>query len=302
MPVSLNTLETIIREAGNIALDQFNDLQNLQVSQKKPRDFVTAADIAVEKFLKQALAEHYPEYGFWGEESGQTEDQAQRWIVDPIDGTHSFAKGQYFWSISVALEINGELILDQSVTGNSANEVYQSSVAASTLTTDGINDIFVKKNGTGPLYFDAHLISYLDPTQATRVEDGMIIVRKLYEVMEDGEQIPADTFRKGRPYLSELQIIVSEDHQFVALTDTIPAGMKVRSESLKQDELFNQHQLEDGQITYSAPSMPAGVYKVSTELQAVLGGTYLHLPATIQALFEPSDMSRTEGGVVQIID
>ena len=110
MPVSLNTLESIIREAGNIALNQFKDLQNLQVIQKKPRDFVTAADIAVEKFLKQALAEHYPEYGFWGEESGQTEDQAQRWIVDPIDGTHSFAKGQYFWSISVALEINNELI------------------------------------------------------------------------------------------------------------------------------------------------------------------------------------------------
>jgi myo-inositol-1(or 4)-monophosphatase len=34
-----------------------------------------------------------------------------RWVVDPIDGTHSFSKGQYFWSISVALEIAGELQL-----------------------------------------------------------------------------------------------------------------------------------------------------------------------------------------------
>ena len=110
MPVSLNTLETIIREAGELALDQFKDLQNLEVSQKSPRDFVTAADIAVEKFLKKALDQHYPQYGFWGEESGKTENQEQRWIVDPIDGTHSFAKGQYFWSISVALEIEGELI------------------------------------------------------------------------------------------------------------------------------------------------------------------------------------------------
>ncbi len=110
MPVSLNTLETIIREAGDIALGQFNDLQNLKISQKSPRDFVTAADVAVEKFLKQALALHYPEYGFWGEESGQSENQMQRWIVDPIDGTHSFAKGQYFWSISVALEIDNELV------------------------------------------------------------------------------------------------------------------------------------------------------------------------------------------------
>ncbi len=110
MPVSLNTLEIIIRKAGEIALSQFNDLQSLQIRQKNPRDFVTAADVAVEKFLQQSLAQQYPDYGFWGEESGQSENQAQRWIVDPIDGTHSFTKGQYFWSISVALEINNELI------------------------------------------------------------------------------------------------------------------------------------------------------------------------------------------------
>ncbi|NOQ16566.1 MAG: inositol monophosphatase [Methyloprofundus sp.] len=110
MTISLNTLESIVREAGNIALTHFKDLQNLEVSQKSPRDFVTAADVAVEKFLKAALFEHYPQYGFWGEESGKTKNQSQRWIVDPIDGTHSFAKGQYFWSISVALEIEGELI------------------------------------------------------------------------------------------------------------------------------------------------------------------------------------------------
>ena len=55
MPVSLTTLETIIREAGDLALRQFNDLQNLEVSQKSPRDFVTAADIAVEGISPSAV-------------------------------------------------------------------------------------------------------------------------------------------------------------------------------------------------------------------------------------------------------
>jgi len=72
---------------------------------------VTAADIAVEAFLKERLTASYPEYGFWGEESGQTANQTNRWIVDPIDGTHSFSRGQYFWSISVALELNNEIVL-----------------------------------------------------------------------------------------------------------------------------------------------------------------------------------------------
>lgn len=110
MSVSLEVLEEIVRQAGSLAMEKFNDLKNVEITQKKPRDFVTEADVAVEVFLKDALARHYPQYGFWGEESGKSENQGSRWIVDPIDGTHSFARGQYFWSISVALEIDQEMV------------------------------------------------------------------------------------------------------------------------------------------------------------------------------------------------
>lgn len=111
MPISLEALEYVVREAGSIALGYFKDLKHLEVSKKKPRDFVTEADVAVEAFLKTTLTREYPQYGFWGEESGQSANQNSRWIVDPIDGTHSFSKGQYYWGISVALEINQELVL-----------------------------------------------------------------------------------------------------------------------------------------------------------------------------------------------
>ena len=110
MSISLTILESVIREAGTIALDHFKNLKHLEVTKKSPRDLVTEADVAVEAFLKVSLARDYPQFGFWGEESGQSDDQSSRWIVDPIDGTHSFTKGQYFWAISVALEINQELV------------------------------------------------------------------------------------------------------------------------------------------------------------------------------------------------
>ena len=106
----MDVLEKIVREAGSIAMRNFKNLDDVAVIKKSPRDLVTDADVAVEAFLKEALAKEYPHYGFWGEESGQSDNQSSRWIVDPIDGTHSFAKGQYFWSISVALEIDGELV------------------------------------------------------------------------------------------------------------------------------------------------------------------------------------------------
>lgn len=111
MSISLAVLEEVVREAGAVAMTYFKDLKNVEIHKKKPRDFVTAADVAVEAFLKQALVEKCPEFGFWGEESGQSANQTNRWIVDPIDGTHSFSKGQYFWSISVALEIDQELMM-----------------------------------------------------------------------------------------------------------------------------------------------------------------------------------------------
>lgn len=110
MSISPVVLEEIIREAGTIALTYFKDLKNVKVHKKSPRDFVTAADVAVEEFLKEQLGQKYPQYGFWGEEGGQSANQTNRWIVDPIDGTHSFSRGQYFWGISVALEIDQELV------------------------------------------------------------------------------------------------------------------------------------------------------------------------------------------------
>lgn len=109
MSINIVELEEIIRAAGKIALGYFNDLNTLAINKKSARDLVTDADVAVENYLKAEFSQRWPEYGFWGEESGQSADQTNRWIVDPIDGTHSFSKGQYFWSISVALEMAGEL-------------------------------------------------------------------------------------------------------------------------------------------------------------------------------------------------
>ncbi len=123
MPITSEILEKIVRAAGNIAMRYFNDLDNLAINKKSARDLVTDADVAVENYLKQALNEQCPEYGFWGEESGQTANQNSRWIVDPIDGTHSFSKGQYFWGISVALEIDGELTMG-AVYGPALDDYY----------------------------------------------------------------------------------------------------------------------------------------------------------------------------------
>ena len=75
-------------------------------------DFVSRADIAAEKILKDELLGARPTYGWLGEEGGgqDGEDPTRRWIVDPLDGTTNFLHGLPHWAISIALEHKGKIV------------------------------------------------------------------------------------------------------------------------------------------------------------------------------------------------
>ena len=70
---------------------------------------MTAADQATESFIRGEIEKNYPTHAIVGEEYGEQTGQGNplRWIVDPIDGTKSFLKGVPFYSVLIALEIEG---------------------------------------------------------------------------------------------------------------------------------------------------------------------------------------------------
>jgi myo-inositol-1(or 4)-monophosphatase len=90
----------------------FGEVEQLQVSRKGPADFVSTADHKAERTLKAELSKARPTFGFLMEESGETigSDEKQRWIVDPLDGTTNFLHGIPHFSISLALEREGEIV------------------------------------------------------------------------------------------------------------------------------------------------------------------------------------------------
>ncbi|MGK5091195.1 inositol monophosphatase family protein [Deltaproteobacteria bacterium TL4] len=104
-------LEKVIRSAGKLALAWFLRRQELQIHFKSAKDIVSEADIAVEQWIRQEMLSQYPDFGFYGEESQEVKSSAGRWIVDPIDGTTSFTRGQYHWCISIGVEIGTEMVL-----------------------------------------------------------------------------------------------------------------------------------------------------------------------------------------------
>ncbi len=108
----LNVMASAAEKAARALVHDFGEVEQLQVSRKGPADFVSAADRNAEEIIKAELAKARPGYGFLGEESGEISgDQAgRRWIVDPLDGTTNFLHGIPHWSISIALEAEGEIV------------------------------------------------------------------------------------------------------------------------------------------------------------------------------------------------
>ena len=99
-------------KAARGLIRDFGEVEHLQVSRKGPSDFVSEADRRAERVLRQELSKARPGFGFLMEESGGTpgSDQRHRWIVDPLDGTTNFLHGLPFFSISIALERDGEIV------------------------------------------------------------------------------------------------------------------------------------------------------------------------------------------------
>jgi len=104
------------RSAGDLALGFFRPggRTSAEVSHKAGGSPVTEADLLVDRFLKERLSALVPEAGWLSEE---TEDSSARLskelvlVVDPIDGTRGFARGDLAWAVAVALVRDGRPLL-----------------------------------------------------------------------------------------------------------------------------------------------------------------------------------------------
>jgi myo-inositol-1(or 4)-monophosphatase len=108
----LNVMVGAALKAGRTLARDFGEVENLQVSVKGPANFVSAADRRAEKIVVEELQKARPAFGFLTEETGEIpgRDKKHRWLVDPLDGTTNFLHGIPIFSVSIALERDGEVI------------------------------------------------------------------------------------------------------------------------------------------------------------------------------------------------
>jgi myo-inositol-1(or 4)-monophosphatase len=108
----LNMMIKASEKASKVIIRDFGELENLQVSKKGPKDFVTKTDKRVEKILIEELEKTKKNFSFITEESGKILNKNKEvfWIIDPIDGTTNFMHGIPHFAISIALQKKGEII------------------------------------------------------------------------------------------------------------------------------------------------------------------------------------------------
>lgn len=100
----------IVVAASNRSLEWYRTGMEVENKRSEGFDPVTAADRAVERQIRDGLAERFPNHAIFGEEFGVTGDGPHRWIIDPIDGTRAFVVGQPMWGTLVGLESHGRAI------------------------------------------------------------------------------------------------------------------------------------------------------------------------------------------------
>ena len=107
----LAMIKTAVVAAGVMAMGYFR--RSVKTWKKENASPVTEADMVVDQFLFQALKAARPDYGWLSEESIDNPDRLDKrrvFVVDPIDGTRGFIRGEDCWTICIGVVEEGRCI------------------------------------------------------------------------------------------------------------------------------------------------------------------------------------------------
>lgn len=140
------------REAGRIINRGSQDVGSIAIQTKTYNDFVSEVDRSAEQAIIDILKDAYPDHGFWGEESGHQNHEADNiWIIDPLDGTTNFLHGFPQYCVSIALQQKG--VLTQAVIYDPVH-----------------NDLFTATKGRGAFLNDKRI----RVTNRSKLQDSLI--------------------------------------------------------------------------------------------------------------------------------
>ena len=99
-----------VLEAGNLLMKNFSRVKSVEI--KKKTSLVTNVDFESDRLIKKIIHSKFPSHNIVSEESDIIDNGSDyTWHIDPVDGTHNYARCLPFFGVSVALEFRKKVIL-----------------------------------------------------------------------------------------------------------------------------------------------------------------------------------------------
>ena len=118
--LALECVATVTSSINCSANEQGTDIEQKSSSS----DYVTSLDRQIESETVLFIRKNRTSDGILGEEGAFTSGTSGvRWIIDPIDGTSNFVYGIPYFSISIAIEVEGEIVAGV-VADLSSNDIF----------------------------------------------------------------------------------------------------------------------------------------------------------------------------------
>jgi histidinol-phosphatase len=211
----LDVAVSAARQAAGLAL-QYQ--QGIEVETKPDDSPVTKADRDCERLIASILTAAFPDDGIFGEEGSRAESRSgRRWIIDPIDGTRDYVRGNPLWANLIALEDGADVVagvvnlpgLGLTYTASKGGGAYRNGTAIHPSSKMRVSDSVLCFSGFSKLDrlpFRAGLLDWMSRFWAVRAlggaPDAMMVAAGQAEIFIEADAKPWD--------FAPLKVIVEE--------------------------------------------------------------------------------------------
>ena len=100
----------LAKQAGNLLMKDYGKTQLVKIVDRDEKGLITRADIKSNNFIVNSITHSYPSHSIHSEELQKSKTHEFNWIVDPLDGTNNYRRGDPNFSVSIALEFRNKIL------------------------------------------------------------------------------------------------------------------------------------------------------------------------------------------------
>ncbi len=216
--------------------------------------------------------------------------------------------------------VNGRELISGLGEGPANLEAAQASTPVEELFADEPNALVINRTeGSGSLYYKAHLQVYRPAEEAQPFGRGLSISRVYRRLTEDPIQF-VQSGNVGDLIQVKLTLVVESEVHYLQIEDYFPAGAEIldtRLKTTRQDLddysvsapflegwgwwYFTSPRIYDGRISWTAKSLPAGTYQLTYTLSLAHPGEFQVVPAHAQGIYFPEIVAVSAGDMFVIV-